>query len=269
MLNRILIILVFLIWPTKLVEGHPNYAFILFDLDRTLLDFDASEKHALDKIYLKYFQNIPKNKFIKLFHEVNSTCWKKFEEGKLTLSEVREERFKILLEHLKIQNLDSAEVERVYELYLAESADWMPDTRDHFIKISKLYNVAIITNGYQLVQGGRIKKSGISDMTQYIFTSETIGHSKPHPLYFDYVFKEINISPQNSRILVVGDSLSSDFQGALNINADFCWVNPKSQTLPSQYPQPKYLVKNIKELYDLLTVNDEYQEIAYMSRQLG
>lgn len=247
-----LILNVFLSYDLKAIGCSEEYDYILFDLDRTLLDFDASATHALDKIYEKYFNNIKKEELITAFHEVNDMCWKNFEEGKYTLNDVRQKRFPILLSQLKIKNLDPVKITKDYELYLAEKAEWLPDTNEHFFKIAKNHKIAIITNGYELVQGTRIKDSGIAKATVHIFTSEAIGHSKPNPLYFQHVFKEMGIDPQEAKVLVVGDSLSSDYQGALNIKADFCWVNQKAQPLPEKYPQPNCTVKNIKELYEIM-----------------
>ena len=248
----LLILCYFYTFYLKVNACNGNYDYILFDLDRTLLDFDASEKHALDKIYAQYFSDLPKTKFMDIFHEINTNCWKIFEIGKYTLSDVRNKRFQILLTRLKIQNLDPHKIEKDYELYLAEKADWLPETKEHFLKIAENYNTAIITNGYQLVQGARIKNSGIEDVVDHIFTSESIGHSKPSPLYFKYVFGKMKIHPQGIKILIVGDSLSSDYQSALNIKADFCWVNQKAQPLPIKYPVPNCIVKDIKELHGLI-----------------
>lgn len=230
-----------------------DYDYILFDLDRTLLDFDASEKHALDKIHAKYFNHMKKEDFFGVFHKINSKCWELVEAGKYTLQDVRTKRFPIILEQLGLKKLDATKIAKDYELSLAEKAEWLPETKEHFFKIADKYNVAIITNGYQAVQGTRTHASGIKDSVDHIFTSEHIGHSKPNPLYFEYVFNKLNIDPKNTKVLIVGDSLSSDYQSALNVKADFCWVNQNAQPLPAKYPQPNCVVKNVKELHDLIS----------------
>lgn len=239
-------------YHVQAVSCRDDYDYILFDLDRTLLDFDASEEHALDKIHAKYFAHMKKEDFVDTFHEINSKCWSLLEAGKYTLQDIRKSRFQIVLDQLALKNLDSTQIAKDYEKYLAEKAEWLPETKEYFFKIADKYNTAIITNGYQAVQGTRINKAGIQNSVDHVFTSEHIGHSKPSLLYFEYVFNKLKIDPQNTKILIVGDSLSSDYQSALNIKADFCWVNQNGQPLPEKYPQPDCVVKHIKELHTIM-----------------
>ena len=50
--------------------------------------------------------------------------------------------------------------------------------------------------------------------------------------------------------LIIGDSLSSDIQGACNIGCDSCWISEQSQDFSKV--KPTYQIKNIKELIKIL-----------------
>ncbi len=67
---------------------------------------------------------------------------------------------------------------------------------------------------------------------------------------FDHAFKEMDCT--SSETLIIGDSLSSDYQGALNAGMDFCWINLENHALSAEFPKPKYEVKSVAELLDLL-----------------
>ena len=58
-----------------------------------------------------------------------------------------------------------------------------------------------------------------------IFISEQIGAPKPQRLFFDRVLETMPAVPKN-RILIVGDSLSSDMRGGNNAGILCCWYNP-------------------------------------------
>lgn len=204
-------------------------------------------------IHQQYFSNIPHVEFHKAYHEVNLACWINFEKGIYSLKDVREKRFQLLLDHMNITGLDGHQIERDYEDYLASKGNWLPQTEHHFFQLADQFNTSIITNGYSHVQGTRIKVSGIDKAVDHIFTSEDIGHSKPNLSYFAHVFDTMQIDPNQHSILVVGDSPSSDFQGALNAGVDFCWVNPSGHSLPKHMPEPNCEVENIEQLHTLMS----------------
>ena len=64
-----------------------------------------------------------------------------------------------------------------------------------------------------------------------MFISEAIGYGKPSLEYFNYVFQAVpGLSRENA--LLIGDSLSSDIQGANNAGLDCCWFNPQGLPRP-------------------------------------
>ena len=68
-----------------------------------------------------------------------------------------------------------------------------------------------------------------------VVISEEVGVAKPDPAYFDIVFERMGW-PERARTLVVGDSLSSDIQGAANYGIDACWFNPAQKPRPASMP---------------------------------
>ena len=53
-----------------------------------------------------------------------------------------------------------------------------------------------------------------------------MGVSKPDPKYFEIVKEKLN-PDTDDLMIVIGDSLSSDMQGALLSNLKCIWYNPK------------------------------------------
>ena len=95
-------------------------------------------------------------------------------------------------------------------------------------KLSGNYSLYLVTNGTKIVQKGRLSGSPIMKYIKDVFISEEIGFNKPQKEYFDYVLEHIE-EKDKTKILVVGDSLSSDIAGAENSGLDSCWVNTKKR----------------------------------------
>ena len=78
-----------------------------------------------------------------------------------------------------------------------------------------------------------------------------MGCRKPERAYFDKVLSALEVpSRQRHRVLVVGDSLSSDIKGAFLSRLDSVWLrNPgaKAGTM-----QPTYEVESLPQLAQLL-----------------
>ena len=51
--------------------------------------------------------------------------------------------------------------------------------------------------------------------------------------------------------LVIGDSLSSDIQGANNAGLDSCWYNLQGEARPAA-PHADYEIRDLRELYDIV-----------------
>ena len=100
------------------------------------------------------------------------------------------------------------------------------------------------------VQRGRLGRSALAPLIEEAFISETAGAAKPSVEYFDYVFAHIDgITRENC--LVIGDSLTSDIQGANNYGLACCWFNPKKAPKPESL-RVDYEIRDLRELYGIV-----------------
>lgn len=142
----------------------------------------------------------------------------------MSLSELKTERFRrLFLEHGL--EMDAETFGQMYLDYLGKEVHLIDGvtTMLHSLEDARL---AVLTNGFKDVQLARIAASGLTETFEAIFTSEEIGFQKPQPEIFEHVFKQLAIKDK-SRVLMVGDSLSSDIRGGNNFGIDTCWYNPK------------------------------------------
>ena len=99
------------------------------------------------------------------------------------------------------------------------------------------------------VSHSRFDPSPIRPLFKDMFISWEIGFSKPDIQYFNLVFSKIGVN-DSSRVLVIGDSLSSDIQGGINAGVDTCWFNRKR--LPPTDIKPNYEISSLTELFSIV-----------------
>ncbi|MNI68605.1 putative HAD-hydrolase YfnB [compost metagenome] len=100
------------------------------------------------------------------------------------------------------------------------------------------------------MQLSRIKGSPLAEVFEQIIISEEAGSQKPAAGIFDYAFAKLGLTDK-SKVLIVGDSLTSDIQGGINYGIDTCWFNPL-QKPDSIGIQPTYEIRELAELLEIV-----------------
>ncbi|MFT4552201.1 MAG: YjjG family noncanonical pyrimidine nucleotidase [Chlamydiales bacterium] len=224
-----------------------EYEALIFDLDDTLVDFTDSEKKSLDHVYGMFFQDIVTDKihFENEYHFVNRLCWDAVEEDRMPISMVGFQRFKYLCISLAVK-LDPTQIAKEYESSLAKYVSWFPGVEDSVRSLKGSHRLGIITNGFKSIQENKKKNMNLDEFFESFIISEAVGISKPKKEIFDLALSEMNLS--KSKVLMIGDSYSSDYQGAINAGIDFCFVTNKRPLPKSSLPTPKYVIDSVNEL---------------------
>lgn len=231
-----------------------TYKVLFFDLDGTLLDFNASEREALSHLLADKRIEATEEAF-RCYHQINDSMWKMLERGEITRERLQTERFERFFETLGRQNLDGDEAFR-YRGYLSQSAILIKGARELLEELSKQYPLYLVSNGNTDVQYGRLKKSGFQGFFQGIFLSQEVGYTKPDKRFFDACMDKIT-GITAKEILLIGDSVSSDMKGGLLSGIDTCWYHPEgTPDMPSGEEIPvTYEIRNLEELYTILEMD--------------
>ena len=212
-----------------------KYDIILLDADDTVFYFGAAELAALKRLFQLY--GIPyTDENVRDYQTINDEMWRQFETGEITKEYLLDHRFAFYFEAKGIQ-ADGVKANQDYLDGLAEGNVLLPGALTLVQKMKDLgCKVYLATNGVTRVQKQRLATSQLRDLCDGIFVSEEAGSQKPQKGYFDYVFEKLG-QPDKSRVLMVGDSLSSDIKGAVAYGLPCCWLNRKGQTtdLPVTY----------------------------------
>ncbi len=226
-----------------------KYEIIIFDADETLFDFKKSERDAFKNTMLEFDIEYDENHHLKIYTDINMAIWKEFEDGLITQKKLKVERFKRLSDKLNA-GFDETAFAKSYMKHLSNASFLYDDTTDLVESLHKDYRLTIITNGLTDVQDNRIRKSIIAEFFEDIVVSEEVEASKPDPKIFEHALNNIKHTDK-SKVLMVGDSLTSDIQGGINFGIDTCWFNP-NKIVNKTGIKPTYEISNLMELKDIL-----------------
>lgn len=204
-----------------------KYDVYLFDLDDTLMDFAETEKFAFTNVFAA--NGFPNGliDYRDSYRAISTVLWEDLEQGRTTLADLKTERFKRLFLQHSIE-LDATAFGQAYLDNLGKEVHVIEGVEDMLARLDDA-RVAVVTNGFNDVQLARIAASPLNKTFEAIFTSEKIGFQKPQAEIFQHVFQALQLTDK-SRVLMVGDSLSSDILGGNHFGIDTCWYNPHRKT---------------------------------------
>ncbi len=224
-----------------------KYTTLFLDLDNTLLDFSKAEAASIRLVFSEF--GLPNDdKAIKSYSEINQVLWESFERGEITKDYIYEQRFK---EFCSLYNI-TADTKAVSERYITALGQSYYTVEGAFEILDYLkakgYFLCATTNGLAFTQYNRIKHSGLEPYFDKVFVSETAGSQKPEASYFDYVISNIP-EKDKTKMLIIGDSESSDILGGINSGIDTCWYNPENE---SKTLNPSYEITDLMQLKEIL-----------------
>jgi 2-haloacid dehalogenase len=229
-----------------------HYPWLWFDADGTLFDYNRAEATALKQTF--HSLSLPfEEGYLDVYRKINSGLWQALERQEITQAALGFRRFELLMEALQVsgspERMSSAYVEQ-----LAICSDLMDGAYEVLQTLYGKSQIAIVTNGLQAVQRGRLAHSKIRKFITELIISEEVGAAKPGSAFFDAAFARMaarNERPDKRDVLIIGDSLTSDIQGGVNYGIDTCWYNPEGETQPEGL-QITFEIKHLRELLEII-----------------
>ena len=226
-----------------------SYKFLLFDLDHTLLDFDAAEDVALTQL-LKEETVSDIQAYKDYYIPMNKTLWKDLEQKKITKQELVNTRFSRLFEHFGIEK-DGTYLANRYQFYLAQQGQVFSGAMELLDSlIDRGYELYAATNGITTIQTGRLTQSGLAPYFNQVFISEQLKTQKPDALFYERIGQKIP-GFSKEKTVMIGDSLTADIQGGNNAGIDTIWYNPHHLENKTQ-AHPTFEVDSYQALLEIL-----------------
>lgn len=221
-----------------------KYETLIFDLDDTLIDNNQSIKYAftimINELGLEY-----NDELFSKWKKFDTAYWHTWESGKMIIPDsiktledkityLRANRFILFFKELEL-NFNSAVA--LNELYCSMLGVNIVEIENAGKLLQELYHhheILIATNGPKEAAINKLEKAKLMSYISSMVCSEDVGFSKPMPEFFDCLYNKIQ-NKDKSRMLLIGDSLTTDVLGGMNNGIDTCWFNPNNSSLPDEY----------------------------------
>lgn len=228
-----------------------RYDVILWDVDDTLLDFPYSQRISLEKAAQRIGVSMTEEMHSR-YTVINNRWWKRLEKGEVTRAQLLSGRFEEWFAQCGIVCEDVEAFREDYQRGLGQFFRYRDDSFAVCTALKGKCRQFAVTNGVTAPQLSKLKLSGFFDIMENIFISEQIGAPKPQRLFFDRVLETMPEVPK-SRILIVGDSLSSDMRGGNNAGIVTCWYNPSDQINTTEV-ETNFVIRHLREVLAIVEV---------------
>ncbi len=227
--------------------SKPRFPVVFVDADETIFDFYLSEETAILRTCDAFGIKADKSD-VAVYSRINDSLWKELEKNTLTREELRTERFLRWFEYLSVK-ADPVRFDVLYADNLSNCGFLIDKAEEFLSELSEICDVYIVTNGLTRTQRDRLSASPVSKYITKMYVSEEIGFAKPDKRYFDYIFDDLKIEDK-SRVIILGDSLTSDMQGGRNAGITTClYKRHIKESLPSLCD---YSISSYDEFFDII-----------------
>lgn len=208
---------------------------VMFDLDGTLLNRDASVQRFIENQYerlIKWLGHIPKEQYISRFIELDCRgyVWKD----------------KVYQQMVDDFNINKISWQMLLDDYVEEfhnSCIPFPSLIEmlEVLKKSSIH-LGIITNGKGQFQMDNIRALGIESFFETILVSEWEGIKKPDSLIFQRALQQLNVSANES--MFVGDHPENDVKAAMDMGVIGVW----KRDIQWNNVEADFIIDDLKEL---------------------
>ena len=218
-----------------------NLKAIIFDAYGTLFDVNSAAKKCKDRIGDKWenFANYWRTTQLE-YTWLRSLMNKHKDFWQITEDSLDKSMKKFKIDH-------SMRVE-LLELYKILSP--YPETKTTLEQLKKRnYKIAILSNGTPSLLNYLVEKNDMKNFFDDIFSIEEVGIFKPSSKVYDIPIKKYKI---NKGEVVFLSSNTWDISGGGNFGYNCLWVNRNNDVFDNLDYSPKYELKNLKELLDII-----------------
>lgn len=219
---------------------------VLFDLDRTLLDFDRAQRGALREA-LRGLGLPFSPRVLATYRAINDELWAAYRRGEIAQAALEIERFRRLLRALDARERRASRLSREFLSRLSQRGDRLPGCRATLLALGKRFRLGVVTNGIDRVQHARLAASGLRPFFETVVTSEGCGYAKPDPRIVHAALRALGLAPGEA--VYVGDDVAVDGAAARAAGTGFVWMD-RGDPLPRGQRRPRRRVTHLRQLRD-------------------
>jgi len=227
---------------------------ILFDLDDTILAFDAVANPAWREVCARFSgkNGLPDaESLFNAIRDVRRWYWSdkdRHKNGRNDLDNTRRKIVCLALEKLGVGTMSLGfEIADAYTTRSEVMVDFFPGAKETLESLkSKNIALALVTNGSKEKQRAKIERFGLERFFKVIIIEGELGHGKPEPVFFQRALKGLNLNAE--KVWCVGDNLEWDVAAPQSLGIYSIWHDSRKIGLPAACPiRPDRIIHNISE----------------------
>ncbi|MCC2683355.1 MAG: noncanonical pyrimidine nucleotidase, YjjG family protein [Paenibacillaceae bacterium] len=202
-----------------------RYKAVLFDLDNTLMKYDASEniamKSAVEELGLTGHRGFSWAGYWEVFRRINTYYWENRADLHLDTGQMLRLSFGDTLSELGMDGSLAAPLADLYWRIFCRTCEFEVGAPELLAALHGKARLAIVSNGIGEAQRGRLAAGGVAHYFDAVVACDEVGCSKPDAAIFHLALERLGVDRKDA--LYVGDSLHFDFGGTRNAGIDFCY----------------------------------------------
>lgn len=230
---------------------------VLFDLDDTLVAFDAVSESSWLQVCHEYHSNNNRTSVPQIYETIkkhNDWYWSdetRHREGRLDIKAARRQIVSVAFNELGLPSIDAQQLADRYSIVRIENMYLLPGVEYTLQALcNRYFEMAILTNGDSDTQREKINRFGIRKYFNHILIEGEIGFGKPDQRIYRKALSDIDVSPDAT--WMVGDNIKWDIAAPQALGIRGVWYDWKGIGLPPNAPAIPF--KTIRKTTDLLEI---------------
>lgn len=231
---------------------------IIFDMDDTLIAYDAVSEQSWLQVCSEYTQAGEKNKARLIFETIkNHSDWYwsdeiRHREGRLDIKTARRSIVTATFSDLGLPPSEAVRLADRYSTARLENMYLLPGVESTLQTLrGRHFTMALLTNGDSETQRAEINRFRLDKYFSRIFIEGEVGLGKPDIRIYQKALSDMGVSPEEA--YMVGDNIKWDIAAPQSLGITGIWYDSKGSGLPPDAPAvPFKTILSITELLDIL-----------------
>jgi len=241
-------------------EDTVNICGVLFDLDDTLVAFDAVTNQSWKEVCVEYTtskRGLNPEALFAAIRKVSDWYWSDPERHRIGRNNMPPARRKIVREAFLTMDLPEADADAVAERYSMVRLDNMyvlPGAQSTLdLLLSRGYRLGLLTNGDGETQRYKIKRFDLAKYFKTILIEGEIGFGKPDVRMYWLALSALGVKPEQT--YMVGDNLNWDVEAPQQMGIKAIWIDRKGTGLPvGSTVAPHRVIRDISEVLSIFSI---------------
>ncbi len=236
---------------------------VLFDLDDTLVAFDAITNQSWKEVCLEYTASKPgvdPGTLFAAIRKVSDWYWSDPERHRIGRNNMVPARRSVVREAFRALNLPPADADALADRYGRVRLDNMyilPAAQSTLDLLrSRGYRLGLLTNGDGETQRYKIKRFDLARYFETILIEGEIGFGKPDARMYRLALSALGLKPEQT--YMVGDNLAWDVEAPQQMGIKAIWIDRKGTGVAAGSTLTPHRV--IRDISEVLSIFQHWQQ---------